>query len=142
MAVGRSETGQHQPRPSEACHHLLPNQRPMLERHGLLRNRLLPPSNTYLFILPVDLVAPLPWYVLPLTVRYTSMPVQQSPQKHGKFSPYQPMMCLVYVDHQRLPIDFTRIICQSNAWGQVRALEGVSTYRSPQTLYRGRLSMR
>ena len=100
------------------------------------------PPNNYPFTLPVDLVAPLPWYVFLLTVRYTSMPVQQSPQKHGKFSPHQPMMCAVYVDHQRLPIEFTGIICQSNAWGQVRALEAVSTYRSPQTLSLVRLSMR
>ena len=49
------ETGQHQPRPSEACHRLLPNQRPILERYRFLRNQ--GPPNNYLLTVLVDLVA-------------------------------------------------------------------------------------
>lgn len=82
MDARRSETGQHQPRPLEACHCLLP-----------INVRCSNDMASYVIVFPQHLPSytpgrsgcALPWYVFLLTIRYTSMPVQQSPQSMGNF---------------------------------------------------------
>ena len=107
MGVRSGETGHHQPRSSEACHGLLPNQ-PFQCLNGMAALRIRVSPSNYLLTLPVDLVAlyTICRYSNILTLPYVTL-AYQAP-KHGKISPQSANDVRGICRSARLRIEFTR----------------------------------